>query len=70
VPDGSSVEVFYTTQAQVNFTAELRESVQTTRGSNEVVISIEASSPITRIRLDPGAVPGEYSIERLEVRSN
>lgn len=70
VPDSSSVEVFYATQSQPNFTASRRESVQVARGQNEIVIRINAEDPITQIRLDPGTVLGEYSIERLEVRSD
>ncbi len=70
VPDSSSVEVFYATQSQPNFAASRRELVQVTEGQNEIVISINAEEPITQIRLDPGTVPGDYSIGRLEVRSD
>lgn len=69
-PDSSRLELFYATQSQPNFNAVRRMSEITARGRNELVIHLGDSSPITRIRIDPGTVPGEYNIERLEIRSN
>ena len=70
VPDSSRLEIFYATQAQPNFSEAKKLSEITLRGSNEMVIKIEDANPITRLRLDPGTLPGEYSITRFEIRSN
>ena len=70
VPDSTTAEIFYTTRSNPNFSASLRIGEQLVRGSNEIVISISSPDPITRIRLDPGAIAGNYNIAKLEVRSN
>ena len=70
LPEASQLEVFYTTRAQPDYSQSMKVAENGSRGSNEFVIRISNASPITRLRLDPGAVPGNYRIERLEVRSN
>lgn len=70
LPEASQLEVFYATQAQPDYSQSMKATENGMRGSNEFVIRISSASPITRIRLDPGAVPGKYRIESLEVRSN
>jgi len=70
LPEASQLEVFYATRAQPDYSQSMKVAENGSRGSNEFVIRISNASPITRLRLDPGAVPGNYRIERLEVRSN
>ena len=70
LPEASPLEVFYTTQAQPDYSQSMKASENGLRGRNEFVIRITSASPITRIRLDPGAVPGNYRIERFEIRSD
>ena len=70
LPEASRLEVFYATRAQPDYSQSMKAAENGLRGSNEFVIRISSASPITRIRLDPGAVPGRYRIERLEIRSN
>lgn len=70
LPEATRLEVFYATQGQPNYSQSMKAVENAQRGSNEFVIRISDASPITRIRLDPGAVPGNYRIERLEIRSN
>ena len=70
LPEASQLEVFYATEAQPDYSQSMKAAENGLRGSNEFVIRISSASPITRIRLDPGAVPGKYRIERLEIRSN
>jgi glycerophosphoryl diester phosphodiesterase len=69
-PDSSRLEIFYATQAQPNYSESRKVSESLLRGGNEFVMAIYDASPITRIRLDPGTVPGAYRILRLEIRSN
>lgn len=64
------LQVFYTTQQQASFTEELKVDAELMRGSNEIVLSIHDESPITRLRLDPGTLPGEYAIQSFEIRSD
>jgi len=70
VPDSTTLEVFYATQGHPGFSESLKLSEQTVVGSNEIVIGISAQDPITRFRIDPGTVAGNYTITRLEVRSH
>jgi hypothetical protein len=70
VPDNTTTEVFYTTRSKLYFSELLTIREQVVRGGNEIVISISSPDPITRIRLDPGTIAGNYTIRKLEVRSN
>jgi glycerophosphoryl diester phosphodiesterase len=70
VPDDTVVELFYTTRSQPEFVPELVVSERVVKGSNEIVFSLDESDRINRLRLDPGIIPGNYRIERLEVRSD
>jgi len=70
VPDDTVVEVFYTTRDQPDFSASRRVSERISAGENRVVIAVDETSPVTRVRLDPGTVAGNYSIKSFEIRSN
>ena len=69
-PDDTLLEIFYTTREEPMFAASRRVSQRVTAGNNKVVIPISNASVITRLRLDPGTVPGTYRIRNFEVRSD
>ena len=68
-PDSSMLEIFYTTEDEPAFSAERRVSERLAAGANELVIGISESSPVTRIRLDPGTVAGLYRMQNFEIRA-
>lgn len=69
VPDSTVVEIFYTTQSNPAFSATHRTSERVAAGENRLVIDLNESSPITRVRLDPGTVAGDYLVKQFEIRS-
>jgi hypothetical protein len=69
VPDSTVAEIFYTTQSEPEFSATRRKSERLDAGVNKLVIGLNESSPITRVRLDPGTVAGDYLIKQFEIRS-
>ncbi len=68
-PDSTILEVFYATKDEPAFSAARRVSRRVEAGGNDLVLEISGSSPVTRLRLDPGAVAGVYRIENFEVRA-
>ncbi|MCB1669753.1 MAG: hypothetical protein R3F41_05265 [Gammaproteobacteria bacterium] len=69
VPDNSVLEVFYTTRSKPGFAAEQRVSRPVEAGNNRLAIGLNEDSPVTRLRLDPGTIPGVYTIRQFEVRT-
>lgn len=66
-PANTSVQFFYSTSSSP-FSADRHVMRPIAAGKNEIFIRIYANDNITRLRLDPGLVPGNYVIHSVELR--
>lgn len=66
-PGHSILQVFYATSDQLDYAEERSVCVPFYRGRN--ILLVELPPGVTgRLRIDPGEIPGEYRIYRIEVR--
>jgi hypothetical protein len=67
-PGHTAVQVYYGTADEPGYSEQRSVRVPSYRGRNTVYIDLPAEA-CGRLRLDPGDLPGEYRLHRLEIRS-
>jgi hypothetical protein len=67
-PADTVLQVFFTTVADPVFSASRCVSAPLVKGRNRVSLELPELDLAGRLRLDPGAVPGEYTLHSVEVR--
>jgi 2-polyprenyl-3-methyl-5-hydroxy-6-metoxy-1,4-benzoquinol methylase len=66
-PGHSILQVFHATSEQPDYAEERSTCVPIYRGRNTVLVELPAGV-VGRLRLDPGEMPGEYRLHRIELR--
>jgi len=68
-PGDSVFQVYYRTATKQRFSGVRSVRMQVKRGNNKFCIQLPSTAIAGRLRIDPGRVPGRYSIQSLEVSS-
>jgi hypothetical protein len=61
------MQLFYATPDSPQFTEENKISKSIARGENNFLFRLPHPRTASRIRFDPGAVPGRYLLKSLEI---
>lgn len=63
----SSIELFFTTEENRSYSEENKQSKATTSGKNMAIFPITKSAAEGRLRIDPGANPGRFLINSIDI---
>lgn len=66
-PGHSILQVFYVTDDRIDYAEERSVRVPTYRGRNTLLVELPPGV-VGRLRVDPGEMPGEYRLYRIELR--
>jgi len=67
-PANTELQVFYTTSDSSDFTEDRSYRFCLIEGRNEVYVSLKDHPFGGKLRIDPGMLPGDYLLHRLEIR--
>jgi len=68
VSDNTAVSLFYTTEEDKQFSEQRQMIRYIEAGENYVHFTLEADSRVRSLRIDPGHLPGRYTINKIEIR--
>jgi len=67
-PANTELQVFYTTSNSSDFSEDRSYRFCLIEGRNEVYVSLKDQPLGGKLRIDPGMLPGDYLLHRLEIR--
>ena len=67
VPDETIFDLFFSRQDNV-YSSDSMNRIRLDAGKNNVFVTINSNTELTGIRIDPGMIPGDYIIHRIEIR--
>jgi len=68
-PEASTFQIFYQTEKNPFYNENNSYRIRTKKGINKISILLSAKYIIGKIRIDPGAIPGEYIFKSIEVKA-